>query len=505
MATVKKVTTNSKPATKIVAKKNPITKKISAIKNNDQLMQGMQQLASTIQRRNDLMSGLGQSFDGNRDLYETCGYKQALCYEDFAKRYLRQDIAKRLIDAYPQATWAIAPRIFETDDQTDTGFEQSLERFIRETNLFHFVSRADRLACLGRYSILLLGFDDGKEASEPVTQASNVLYVQPYSEKNASIVRYNSDTSDPRFGKPEMYQISLSAGLIGINGSTTTTTSIRVHHSRIVHIVTDPLESDVYGIPMLEAAFNRLQDLEKIIACSSEMYWLGAFPGYAFEARDGFTVAPEDLVALETEIEDYMQSLSRYLQVQGMDVKTLAPQIVGPKEQMDALLLLISSTYGIPKRILLGTEEAKLAGEQDGGQWNERVMERRNLFATPFVLKPLIDKLIEFGVFPTPKDSKYTIVWPAVNSPTEAQIAEVGRVQSEALSKYITSGADIVLPPYFFYTEFLKFSDDKANAILDSAMLLQKDEPEIVPAEDDTVVDKTVIDKPIVDKTSTKK
>ena len=53
--------------------------------------------------------------------------------------------------------------------------------------------------------------------------------------------------------------------------------------------------------------------------------------------------------------------------------------------------------YGVPYRILVGSEEAKLASSQDKRTWNERVQKRRDNYLTPMVVRPFVDRLIALG------------------------------------------------------------------------------------------------------------
>jgi hypothetical protein len=52
-----------------------------------------------------LANKMGLSFNGARDIYDVFGYKKNLDWQDFWLKYLRQDIAKRVIDYPADSTW----------------------------------------------------------------------------------------------------------------------------------------------------------------------------------------------------------------------------------------------------------------------------------------------------------------------------------------------------------------------------------------------------------------
>ena len=49
--------------------------------------------------------GLGLQYGGDRDIYEALGYQTDILYDDYMKRYRRQDMAKAVIDRPAKATW----------------------------------------------------------------------------------------------------------------------------------------------------------------------------------------------------------------------------------------------------------------------------------------------------------------------------------------------------------------------------------------------------------------
>jgi len=467
------------------------TMKTTAVepKNNRGLLQKLKDLTSVIVSRATLAGQLGESFGGDRELYTACGYPFTITFQRYNGRYTRQDIAKRIVNAYPDATWRGVPEVYETEKIKEKGketdFETAWNELIKTLPIYHYLNRIDRVAGIGRYGVLLLGFDDGRPYSSPVQGAKELLFLQPYSENNAGIDTIITDRKDKRYGLPEYYKMKMGAGRNESGPKMTTTIEERVHWSRVIHVAENCAESDVYGTPRLECVYNRLQDVETISGGSAEMFWRGAFPGYAFEADTGTTVQSTD--ALDDEIEAYMHGLTRVLRLQGIKANALTPEVANPKNHIEIQLQLISGATGIPVRILTGSERGELASSQDQTNWEHKVDERRKSFAGPSILAPFIDRLIEFGVLPTPKED-YIIQWPDIGALDAKEQAEVAKNKTEALAKYVTSGADAVIPPQMYLTTVLGYSDEEATAMLEAAMeIIQREELE--PIDDDDLVD----------------
>jgi len=239
----------------------------------------------------------------------------------------------------------------------------------------------------------------------------------------------------------------------------------RVHHTRIIHVAEDLLESNVEGTPRLQAILNRLQDLDLIVGGSAEMFWRGAFPGYGFKLDENVTIGTQDLDALKAEIEEYMHNLKRYIRLRGMSVENLSMQVADPTGHAKIVLELIACATRIPMRILMGSERGELASSQDEKNWLTTVDARRRLHCEPSLLRPYIDRLIDVGILPKPVKG-YTVEWPDLMVPSEKDMAEVGAIRSKALKDYVSGmGADQVLPPEIFMKKVMGFTKDEIDQI----------------------------------------
>lgn len=234
-----------------------------------------------------------------------------------------------------------------------------------------------------------------------------LIFLRAFDESLVQIVQYEADISNPRFGQPVMYMITLNDPREQHTGVGLPLATVRVHWSRVIHLADNLGSSEIFGVPRMRPVFNRLLDLMKLYGGSAEMYWRGAFPGLSIETHPqlgGDVVI--DAEKTRSMLERYENTLQRYIQLSGMTAKSLAPQVVDPTPQIDTQLQAICILIGIPLRIFMGSERGELASSQDDDTWNGRVNERQNNYLTPRVIVPFVDRLILIGVLPIPNSSE---------------------------------------------------------------------------------------------------
>jgi uncharacterized protein len=154
-------------------------------------------------------------FAGKRDFYEALGYNSTLTYEDHRTRYDRGDIAGRIVDAFPEATWGGWAEIIEDETpEVLTPFEASISELLSRTRLWSVLQRADCLAGVGEYSVVLIGAPGPLEEELPRgRKATDIRYFSTYAQGNARISKYDEDQQSERYGFPTEYElINLKAG-----------------------------------------------------------------------------------------------------------------------------------------------------------------------------------------------------------------------------------------------------------------------------------------------------
>lgn len=404
----------------------------------------------------------GQQYNGDRNLYETLGYPTVLNYEDYETQYDRQDIAGAIINRPVDMTWKGGVKVSGADGE-DGELSKTWKKIWKELKLKNKLTRIDKLATLGQFAVLFLGFNDSVEGKvdleKEVSGKPSILYVTPFAEDMVDISEWVTNPTDPRCGLPLIYTLT-RADDTGAN-----TQTFRVHYSRVLHITGETLKSEVYGIPYLQRVFNRLMDLEKLTGGSAEMFWRGARPGYAGNVDPEFD-APDDLKNIvNDQMKEYEHGMRRILINQGVDLKSLEQQIADPSPNVKVQIDMISAYTGIPTRILLGSERGELASSQDRDTWIEFINMRRGEYAEPQILVPLIEKLMELGILPDTED--YSIEWEDLADVSEEYRAKVGLTYTQALAAYGNStAASEIVPPEEFMKYILNLPDSTIQAIL---------------------------------------
>ncbi len=400
-------------------------------------------MSSDLLSRNWLARLAGMLYGGKRDLYDVYGYKRNLSLVDFEAKYARQDVAARIIDAPVQATWRREPMV--TDDNGSEGdFTKAWNDVVKAHRVYYTLERLDRLAGLGQYAVLLMGFPGQTASNAGSSNGSNgtseLLYIQPYKQSSAAIEKVNSEPTDPRFGKPDLYNITVDSAKNA--KGTSKTIEIMAHHSRILHVATATLEDEVYGVPRMESVYNLLDDLMKVAGGSAETFWLNSNRGMQIDVDPEMEMDAGDAEALEEETEEYVNNLRRFMRTRGVKINNLGADSVDPTGVFYVLMALIAGAKGIPLRILLGSERGELASEQDRSNWANRVEERQKSFASPVILKPFLEKLINAGALVEPKGD-IEIKWPDAFAPSPLERAQTMAQKARAatnLSKAFKDG-----------------------------------------------------------------
>lgn len=398
-------------------------------------------MSSTATKRKQLANQAGQHFSGDRDLYDVFGYPNLVTPQNYADTYIRQDMAGRIVDAFPDATWREAPTI-----QGDQSFIKAWEELEQKFKLWRTLHRLDRLTGIGHYGVLLLGLDGGERLEQPVKSSGyKLLYLQPHSERTAEINKWEDDPQSPRFGMPVMYNITTGVNWTGAGASQKT---LSVHHSRVLHVAERALEDVSIGTPRLERVYNRLMDLDKLLGGSAEIFWQNAAMIFAFIADKDVEFEEGDKAEMADQLEEMQHGLRRFLRLRGMTTESMAATVSDPSNHVSVQLDAIAGATGIPKRILIGSERGELSSEQDENNWAARISERREQFAGPSIIEEFIKRGQALGFLP---NGFAELEWPETDTLGESGRAEIASSKATALKEYTSSpGAEMIVSPEEF-------------------------------------------------------
>lgn len=456
--------------------------------------QAYELIGNVLMRRNDFISRLNVGKDINRE----CGYPINIDVEDYYEMYRREGIGTRIIKVMPEETWHVTPDIVE-DQSPDsmTEFEKAWFTVEKSRMLFSIMKRADILSGIGQFGVILLGFNDGGTldsplqgvpefgiASEPGNKLE-LLYARPFAQNVVRVQSIVNDPTSPRFGLPETYKINFNASVFKdvsqVEGNDPTMDNRVVHWTRVIHLADNRDMSEVFGIPRMEMAWNRLLDIRKILGGSGEMFWRGGFQGLGFEGEEDLEI---DTDAMKEHIEDFYTGLQRYLVLKGLKTKNIAPAVADPTPHVQVQMDAIAMALGIPKRILFGSERSHLASTQDQEAWHARLRSRQKYYVSPLIIRPTVERLINVGALPYVPE--FNIVWPDIEQEKESDKAETAEKWSKALKQYVESGAVNLMAPEEFFSLFCGLESHEIERINTSINDFVGDSQEFPVREDET-------------------
>lgn len=400
-----------------------------------------------------------EQYGGERNLFDALGYITDPRYEHYRSRYERTDTASALVDKLPKRAWS-KPQI------VDPGAEGEKSEFEKQVNAFlsgeytnedpiSVMERASRMERLGEFSLIFLGLADdaakpeeteddetvdpeGLLENEVDEQSLNnvdpdeaIQYLTPYDQGRVDINQidwYDQDATHPRFGKPKSYQVDL-----GNNRPTA-----QIHYSRIIHVVGDVFDNELRSPSILKKSINRIDDIEKILGGSAEGYWRAAYTGLVIsppEVNGQHASFSDDGEGLHQQINRYVNNLSREI-FTAADINTIDVTVEDPSGHLESQYKDISTGHDIPQSILMGNETGERATEEDRQMWHERVGDFRDEYCVPSVLAPIINRLIDYGVFAEPQAGKYSykVKWPSLTSQSEQDEWNVKQTKSNTIA-----------------------------------------------------------------------
>jgi len=441
---------------------------------------------SELTNRIALASQMGFQYSGDRDVYQALGYptQSNLKYNDYYSRYLRQDMAKAIIDRPVKASWKGELSVIENVSKEETPFEKQWKELANKLKLKSVFIRADKLTGIGEFSIILLGLNDtttNEDFKMPARKNSKLLYVKPVGQNSVDIIQFDESVQSERFGLPLLYKVKTS---IRTSDQTQKDVELTVHYTRVVHLVEDIMEDEVKGTPRLQAVYNRLMDLEKLVGGDAEMFWRGARPGYTGKLDPDFQITTAGMEQLQAQVDEFEHNLRRILINEGIDYKALEQQIADPTSHVEVQMQMISAVTGIPKRILTGSERGELSSTQDKQEWISYVTSRREEQNEPMILRPFIDRCIEIGVLSKPANGKYIIVWDKLFSLSDKEKVEMGKTRALAIKEYSLNPMAQELMPFNLFCKFFlnldstqidEVLEEQGNMIRSEAMLTEEE------------------------------
>lgn len=414
-------------------------------KTNSDRRIGPEEFEMIINALNDQRSRIAQAISGGYDFADTLhnifldyGYPGQLGFFQYWNMYRRFGIAKSVVELPADLTWMRIPKIESSD--------QFMREFNRLADLLSFWIRMhaiDKRQRVGRYAGMFMRVRDGRSPEKPIETKLNgigsIMQIVPLYEGQLDVNEVDSDPMSETYGLPTMYQFN--AGNVGSRDNNLSG-SFAIHPDRIVIVSEDADNGGIYGTSALEAPYNSLMDLRKILGGGAEGFYKNSAQNIVFDLKDGSS-AKANQALLDRFNEQYDEFAHnrqrRAMWTPGMDAKTLDSTLIQPKEFFFNSLYDVSASSKIPATILIGQQTGRLASSEDSRSLLSMINSRRENFGTE-AINAMLDWFIERGVLPM---APYEVKWDDLLALSKKEQLENGKMMSDINEKQFKSGGSI--------------------------------------------------------------
>jgi hypothetical protein len=311
----------------------------------------------------------------------------------------------------------------------------------------------DRRNMIGRYAGLILKVADGKALRDPLGKGGALVDIVPVFESQLRVTAWNSDQNSPDFGKPAMWQYRMRRpDVADTQGQPDDWAD--VHPSRL-HILAEGAVGDDFmdGVPLLEAGFNALVDIEKISGGSGESFLKNSARAlvFKFDAASNpqaLTLNPDGTPtgktvgeAVEEKTDALNRSIDKAIVIQGGEATTLQTTISDPTGAFNLAANLFAASVQIPMTVLFGQQTGRLASDEDQADMVARCASRQVNVLTP-ALEALVKRWQAAGWI---EAGDFEIEWPSLDAPGDAEKLDHASKMGDVNHKVFTAGG---IPPF---------------------------------------------------------
>lgn len=384
------------------------------------------------------LSGGYDGADTLHNVYLDYGYPQTITFKQFWNMYRRFGVAHNVVDLPVDTGWMNNPVIVGP-----AAFLTAFEDLKKKTNLFNRIQALDKRQRVGRYAGLYIRVRDNTKPSQPIETALNgtgaVIALTPIYEGQLRVSATESDPMSDDFGLPTMYEFA--TGDTG-NRNENVVGRFKIHPSRIIIAAEGADNGGIYGTSSLEAPYNSLMDLRKIIGAGGEGFYKNAAQNVVFELTDGASAKSNEaiLTKFNEAYDDFAANrMRRAMWTPGLKPTALESSLSNPKEFFQSALNDIAAAVKIPATILIGAQTGRLASSEDSKQYLSVINSRRENFMSELV-RSVIDWFIMHGVLPA---AEYEVEWDDLLAQSQADRLANAEKMSMINERQFKSGSDV--------------------------------------------------------------
>ena len=334
------------------------------------------------------------------------GYPDIITFPMYYAMFKRNGLANAGIKHAINKTWREYPCLQEKEEAHDeTTVESTIKEAFERLSFWQKLKDADQRSRVGDYGALVMRFADGKEHDQPVERLNgldSLVELIPCYQDQLLPSEYDMDPKSLNYGRPKMYQFNEGR----VDPDQSKQRSFLVHPDRVLIWSAD---GSINGDPVLEAGYNDLLTIEKIIGSGGEGFWKNAKSAPVLNVEKDAnlqslaTMLGTTVSGISDKMDDvvagWQKGFDQLLMLQGIDAKTLGVTLPQPEEFIAAPLQSFAASINEPLKILIGSQSGERASTEDAKEWDSTIMSRRENYVKPN-LRRLLQKLAKFNVLP---------------------------------------------------------------------------------------------------------
>ena len=381
-------------------------------------------------------------FNGNTKrtkLWDEFGYPDTVTFDMLYRAYRRNSAAFAGIHKTLDSCWIDKPVIIDgplvDKSKKETDWEKTVTKMLKKH--WEKIKDADRRNMVGHYSAIILQVKDNRLWSEPIDKVlvgrlgeDALVKLIPAWESQIKPGSYDIDTMSETYGQPVNYTFNEQP--VGDDGTYGSVRSVTVHPDRVIILAEGSEDENMLsGIPLNEAGYNDLLDIEKAKGGSAEGFLKNASRqlGIEFTKDTDMTTLKDAAVkagfkdlgdALNDKISRMNRGTDAALVMQAGQASVLSVAAADPTPTWTVSANSYSSTIMCPFNILFGKQTGSLASTEDKTAWATRCNGRRNGWQSS-LLTMVIQRWCDVGVIPQPKTGEITVDWSDLLAPGDSE------------------------------------------------------------------------------------
>ena len=372
-------------------------------------------------------------------LWDEFGYPETLTFDNFYRQYRRGSTGYSAVHKLLDACWIDLPTIIDGDEDRESTATTKWEKAVTKLMKKHWakIKDADRRNMIGRYSALLIQVRDNRDLWQPIDVdvvkklgSKALVKLIPAWEPQIKPGNLDIDTWSETYGQPVSYQFNEQP--IGDEGTYSSPRSVQVHPDRIILLCEGSEDDNILsGIPLLEAGYNDLLDIEKTKGGSAEGFLKNASRQLATEFDEKVSIdslikqakeAGYDRLgdAMNDKVNKLNSGTDAALVTQGGKTSVLSVAAADPTPSWTVSANSFSSTIQCPFNIMFGKQTGNLASEEDKTAWANRCNGRRWGFQSDVITR-VIERFWNVGIIEPPASGEVSLVWSDLLAPSEKE------------------------------------------------------------------------------------